>query len=137
MPTLSQEFFDDYARAYEQFDAHAVSRMYFIPAVLMSDETKSVFTSHEAIAEVIDDLMDKLESIGVAGCEADVCQTMRLSENIMFSNVKWTFKDASQQKLFSCFVSYTLQLDGESLKIIVSVIDDEERELERLLFPVT
>lgn len=137
MPTLSQQFFDDYARAYEMYDAQAVAQMYFVPSVIMSDETKNVYTSHEAIAEVIDELMDKLQSVGAVLCEGEVCQTMRLSENIMFSNVKWTFKDAQQQKLFSCFVSYTLQSVGESLKIIVSVIDDEERELERLLFATT
>ena len=33
------------------------------------------------------------------------------------------------------FSKFYLQLDNESLKIIVSVIDDEERELEKLLFP--
>ncbi|BDX07472.1 hypothetical protein [Planctobacterium marinum] len=134
MSSLSQLFFDDYARAYEQYDARAVADMYFVPAVIMSDERKNVYTTPEAIAEVIDDLMDRLQSIGAALCEAEVCQTMRLSENIMFSNVKWTFKNVQEQKLFSCFVSYTLQSEGESLKIIVSVIDDEERELERLLF---
>lgn len=137
MSSHSQLFFDDYARAYERYDAQAVAEMYFVPAVIMSDESKNVYTSHEAIAGVIDELMDSLQSIGVVMCEADVCQTMRLSENIMFSNVKWTFKDVKEQKLFSCFVSYTLQSVGESLKIIVSVIDDEERELERLLYTTT
>lgn len=135
MASLSKAFFDEYAAAYEKYDANAVAEMYFLPAVIMSDDTKNVYTDHGAIAEVIDELMDKLQSIGVEICEADVCQTMRLSENIMFSNVKWFFKNQEEEVLFSCFVSYTLQFENESLKIIVSVIDDEERELEKLLFP--
>lgn len=135
MPSQSQVFFDEYAKAYESYDADAVADMYFLPAVIMSDDQKNVFTSHDAISATIDELMDKLQSIGVELFEADVCQTMRLSENIMFSNVKWFFKNQEEQVLFTCFVSYTLQFENESLKIIVSVIDDEERELEKLLFP--
>lgn len=135
MPSQSQDFFNQYAQAYESYDADAVADMYFLPAVIMSDHSKNVYTKHEGIAEVIGELMDKLESVGVTFYEAEVCQSMRLSENIMFSNVKWFFKDAVEKILFSCFVSYTLQLDHGSLKIIVSVIDDEERELEKLLFP--
>lgn len=135
MPSKSQDFFNQYAEAYEKYDPDAVAEMYFLPAVIMSDDTKNVYTSHDAISVAIDELMDKLQSIGVTFIEADVCQTMRLSENIMFSNVKWFFKDVNEATLFTCFVSYTLQLDNESLKIIVSVIDDEERELEKLLFP--
>ena len=135
MPTKSQEFFDEYARAYEAYDADGVAALYFTPAVIMSDETKNVYTSHQAISTVIDELMDKLQSVGVTYFDPDVCQTMRLSDNIMFANVKWTFKNESEEKLFAAFVSYTLQSDHESLKIIVSVIDDEERELEKLLFP--
>lgn len=135
MSTQSQEFFSEYARAYESYDAEGVAALYFTPSVIMSDETKNVYTSQNAVAQVIDELMDKLQSVGVTYFEPDVCQTMRLSENIMFANVKWTFKNDTGEKLFSCFVSYTLQCENESLKIIVSVIDDEERELEKLLFP--
>lgn len=137
MPTPSEEFFNEYAKAYESYDPNAVAANYFLPAVIMSDDTKNVYTSHEAITNVIDELMDKLQGVGVTFFDAEVCQSMRLSESILFSNVKWTFKDVDEQTLFSCFVSYTLQVEDGALKIVVSVIDDEERELEKLLFPMS
>lgn len=135
MPLQSQSFFNEYARAYESYEAEAVAEMYFLPAIIMSDDQKNVFTSYDDITAAVDQLMDKLQSVGVVLFEADVCQTMRLSENILFSHVKWVFSNEEEQALFTCFVSYTLQFENESLKIIVSVIDDEERELEKLIFP--
>ena len=133
MPRLSQDFFNEYAAAYQRYDADAVAEMYFLPAVIMSDNKKNVYTSRDAIAQVIDELMVKLQVIGAMYFEAEVCQAMRLSENIMFCNVKWTFKNVNEEILFSCFVSYTLQSEEDYLKIIVSVIDDEEKELEQRL----
>lgn len=133
MPTPSQQFFEEYARAYESQDAYEVANLYFIPAVIMSDDRKNVFTNLDDVADQIRELMDKLEDVGVVHYEPEVCQSMKLSENIMFSNVKWTFLDSADEIIFTCMVSYTLQVVEDSLKIIVTVIDDEERELEKLL----
>lgn len=133
MPTNSQAFFDEYARAYESYNAASVAEMYFVPAVIMSDESKNVFTSVDDLAGHVQELMNKLQQVGVVRIDPEVCQTMRLSENIMFSNVNWKFSDVQGQKIFSCFVSYTLQQVDDHLKVIVSVIDDEERELAKLL----
>ena len=41
--------------------------------------------------------------------------------------------DLQGKQIFTCFVSYTLQLVDNELRVIVSVIDDEERELAKLL----
>lgn len=133
MPTPTQNFFNHYAEAYDAMDAEKVAESYFIPSVVMSDSQKLVFTKAKDIANHIQGLMDKLAMLNVKYFEPEVCQTMRLSENIMFTNVKWTFKNDKEEKVITCFVSYTLQLEGDSLKIIVSVIDDEERELGKLL----
>lgn len=134
MPTSTQAFYDEYARSYESGNAMAVAEMYFVPAVIMSEESKNVFTSTEDIACHVQDLMDKLQSVGVTRIDPEVCQTMRLSENILFSNVNWRFSGEQGEHIFSCFVSYTLQVIDDRLKVIVSVIDDEERELAKVLY---
>lgn len=133
MPMSTQSFFENYARAYESGVPEAVSELYFIPAVIMSDDAKNVFTNAKDVTHHIQELMDKLEQVGVVQVMPDVCQTMRLSENILFSNVKWLFSDLQGNPIFSCFVSYTLQIVDSELRVIVSVIDDEERELSKLL----
>jgi|GEM_PF-6953454 len=133
MPMSTQLFFENYAKAYESGVPEAVSELYFIPAVIMSDDAKNVFTDEKDVAHHIQELMDKLELIGVVQIMPDVCQTMRLSENILFSNVKWLFSDLQGKQIFTCFVSYTLQFVDNELRVIVSVIDDEERELAKLL----
>ncbi len=132
MSVSTKAFFDAYAKAYETYSSKAVAEMYFVPSVVVSDSQKSVFTTIEELREHIDMLMARLKEVGVVHCEAEVCQTMRLSDNILFSNVNWSFTGAENQHIFSCFVSYTLQMEGEALKVIVSVIDDEERELAKL-----
>lgn len=130
---LSQEFFDDHAKGYYDNSAMSVAEHFFVPSVIMSNETKNVFTSIDAVAKQIQEFMNKLVSLGVEHFEPEVCQTMKLSENILFSNVKWVYKDDAGQEVLHCFVSYTLQSENDSLKIIVSVIDDQQRELAKLL----
>ncbi|XOV78680.1 MAG: nuclear transport factor 2 family protein [Aestuariibacter sp.] len=133
MASATQAFFDTYAASLDAGDAEAVAKAYFVPTVVMNDEAKRVHTQREDIIAYITEMKEQLRSTGATNSRAEVCQTMRLSENIMFSNVKWTFKNDAGEKVFSCFISYTLQLESESLKIIVSVIDDEERELAKHL----
>jgi hypothetical protein len=133
MASTVQQFFETYAASLDAGDAESVSGAYFVPTVVMNDDAKRVHTKREDIVTYIQEMKEQLAEAQVVSSKADVCQTMRLSENILFSNVKWTFNDAQGQKVFSCFISYTLQLESESLKIIVSVIDDEERELAKHL----
>ena len=130
---LSQEFFDDYAKGYYNNSPQSVAEHFFVPSVIMSNETKNVFTSTDAVAKQIQEFMNKLVSLGGAQFKPEVCQTMKLSENILFSNVKWVYKDETGLEILHCFVSYTLQSENDSLKIIVSVIDDQQRELAKLL----
>ncbi|UAA37862.1 hypothetical protein KIH87_14315 [Paraneptunicella aestuarii] len=133
MPQSTQAFFDKYAKAYRAYDANAVAELYFIPAVIMSDDNKDVFTSTQDVVMYIERLMERLRKIGAVDFVPDVCQTMRLSDNIQFTNVKWNFYAEENKRLFSCYVSYTLQSVGDDLKVIVTVMDDEERELAKLL----
>lgn len=133
MASATQVFFDSYAASLDAGDAEAVAKAYFVPTVVMNDDAKRVHTRREDIIAYIIEMKEQIETTGATKSRAEVCQTMRLSEHIMFSNVKWTFKNEADEKVFSCFISYTLQLESESLKIIVSVIDDEERELAKHL----
>ncbi|MCY7297016.1 DUF6841 family protein [Alteromonas sp. a30] len=132
MAVSTLAFFNAYAEAYESYSPEAVAKMYFTPSVVVSDDRKTVFTSDEELFEHIQSLMNRLKAVGVTHCVPEVCQTMRLAEHILFSNVNWSFTDEDGQHVFSCFVSYTLQVGDDNLKVIVSVIDDEERELAKL-----
>lgn len=133
MPQNTQAFFDKYAKAYRAYDANAVAELYFIPAVIMSDDNKDVFSSTQDVVMYVERLMVRLRKIGAVDFVPHVCQTMRLSDNILFSNVKWSFYAEGKKPLFSCYVSYTLQFVENDLKVIVTVMDDEERELAKLL----
>ena len=133
MSVSTLAFFNAYADAYESYSPEAVAMLYFTPSVVVSDDRKMVFTSNDELIEHIRSLMNRLQAVGVAHCVPEVCQTMRLAEHILFSNVNWSFTDDEGQHVFSSFVSYTLQVEDDNLKVIVSVIDDEERELTKLL----
>ena len=134
MPRFSTDFFQRFALCFDAFDPEQASEFYHLPAVIMNDTDKYVFSRQDELVARIDTLMQSLKQVGVVNHQVEVSQTMRLSDNILFSNVKWRFYDAQQDKVFSCVTSYTLQRDeSDKLKIIVAVIDDEEKQLAEML----
>lgn len=133
MPVYADEFFNKYAEAYESGDAQKVAERYFTPSVIMSDDSKLVFSTLEMLHDHFEVLLEKLERIGASSFEPEVCQTMRLSDTIIFATVRWYFYDEDQCQLFSSYVSYTLQHVEDDLRIVVSVTDDEDRQLGELL----
>jgi hypothetical protein len=57
-----------------------------------------------------------------------------MSEDVIFVQVKWQAMDENYSRLFGCHVSYTMKVDPQgSLKIMISVLDDEEKALSQLL----
>ena len=133
MPVSTESFFENYAQAFQSRIPEALAELYFIPLVIMSDDIKNVFTDLKDIIHHIQGLMNELDQVGVVKIAPDVCQTLRLSDSIVFSNVKWLFYDLKGDQIFSCFISYTLQCIENELRVIVSVIDDEKRKVSKLL----
>lgn len=134
MKQSSQEFFDIYMKAYDQFSAEDVAELYYVPSIIMSEDQKNVMITKEQVIESIQSLMDNLKKIGVVSHKFEILQSMRLSESILFTNVKWLLLNDNNEQLFTCHVSYTLQRSksGELL-VVASVLDDEESQILKLM----
>jgi ketosteroid isomerase-like protein len=134
MPTAVDHFFKNYAKAYDNDDANEVVSFYHIPAVLISDENKKVYSLRDELVSYFEALIMELQTLDVVRHEARVMQLMKLSETIIFTNVTWLFFNPSEEEVFSCTVSYTLQKSADdNMAIIIAVLDDEEKQLTKLL----
>lgn len=134
MATQSESFFSQYAEAFDQQDVQAITAFFMTPTVIMSDSRKTLYREQVDVQEAIQRLLDRLEAAGVCQHQVEVSQSIKLSETILFTRVRWWLRNANEQQV-SCFdASYTLQLDADQqLKIIVCVLEDAEGNFTQLL----
>lgn len=133
MLSNTEAFLKRYAQAFEQNDAALAASYCLLPTVIMSDESKIVFDKFDDLTCTFQRLIDILNNAGVVKLLPQISQTIRLSATLMFINMRWQFYDKNNDLCFTCAASYTLQKkDNDDLKIIVTVIDDNENALEKL-----
>jgi hypothetical protein len=86
--------------------------------------------TEEEIERTCNQMFLKFKQAGIKTFVPSLQQTMRLSDTLFFSKMRWKFYNAQQQLCFGCATSYTLQkMPDNQLKIIVAVIDDDENIL--------
>lgn len=130
MPVDSEHFLNIFAKALNTFDPKEIASFYLSPTIFMNDHTKSVVTNEEKLEQRLNQVFEKFADKGIKKFEPKLQQTMRLSDSLFFSKVRWKFYDNQEQLCFSCAASYTLQkMPDKQLKIIVVVIDDDENKL--------
>ncbi|WP_339723607.1 hypothetical protein [uncultured Paraglaciecola sp.] len=134
MPINSESFLEIYSKALNSFDAKKIASFCLPPTIIMTDNSKKVMVSEEELEVGISRMITKFKLAGIHSFVPKLQQTMRLSDSLFFSKMRWQFYDASQQLCFSCATSYTLQkMPDKHLKIIVAVIDDDENKLAEVL----
>ncbi len=134
MASQTEMFFKHYAECMDAGDAVAMSQLHLVPSIIVSDDKKQVCATSEDVQQYNQQLLSSLKKVGVTQHVVLVNQAMRLSDTILFSNVRWQFKDDQQQTLITCYCSYTLQvIDPDTLRVIVAVVDDEDKAISKLL----
>lgn len=130
MPIDSKDFLDIYAKALNSFDAKKVASFCLPPTIFMNDQRKKVMVTKEELEQTFSRMFENFNLAGIKTCMPKLQQTMRLSDSLFFSKMRWQFYDAQEQLCFGCAMSYTLQkMSDDTLKIIVVVIDDDEKKL--------
>ena len=130
MASQTEDFFENYAETLALHDAKALSKHHLLPCVFMLDDDKRIIHEPEEMIRLNKSYIEALEALNVVKHKALVNQAIRLSDNILFANVRWQFKDKDDKTVYSGQCSYTLQqVENDELKIIVEVIDDEDRIL--------
>lgn len=130
MASQSETFFEDYAMALNSDNANILSEFHLLPTIFMTDQKKKVCNDHDELMKYNTRLIENLEQAGVAKHIPLVNQAMRLSESVLFCNVRWRCFDRDDNVMFSSNCSYTLQQASEDVfKIIVVVLDGEESRI--------
>lgn len=130
MPVDSEYFLELYANALNSFDSKKIASYCLPPTIIMTDDNKKVLACIEELESAVSRTIAKFKSAGIKSFVPKLQQTMRLSDSLFFSKMRWQFYDTNEQLRFSCATSYTLQkMPDKQLKIIVAVIDDDEKKL--------
>jgi hypothetical protein len=130
MPINSETFLDDYAKALNTFDPKKIASFCLPPTIIMNDKSKKVINSDEELEQASSRMFAKLSQAGIKKFVPKLQQTVRLSDTLFFSKMRWQFYDDKDQLCFGCATSYTLQkMPDKQLKIIVAIIDDDENKL--------
>ncbi|MBU3003402.1 hypothetical protein [Paraglaciecola arctica] len=134
MPIDSEYFLELYANALNSFDSKKIASFCLPPTIVMTDDSKKVLACVEELENAVSRTIAKFEVAGIKSFVPKLQQTMRLSDSLFFSKMRWQFFDTNEQLRFSCATSYTLQkMPDKQLKIIVAVIDDDEKKLAEVL----
>ena len=134
MSSQTETFFENYANALNIRSAQELAHYHLVPCVFMVDESKNIYHDMADIEGVFKRLLNAFESRRIVSYAPQVNQAIRLSENILFANVRWQFCNSEKETVISCHCSYTLQqVDENKLKIIVEVIDDEDNVISSLM----
>jgi hypothetical protein len=126
----SEHFLDSYAQALNTFEPKKIAGFCLPPTIIMNDKSKKVMASEEELEQAFSRMFAKFNQAGIRKFVPKLQQTMRLSDTLFFSKMRWRFYDDKEQLCFGCATSYTLQkMPNNELKIIVAVIDDDENKL--------
>ena len=130
-----QQFLEDFAANLNTNKLTSATQFCLLPSIIIDDHSKTVLNSHADIEKVYKQFVDGLNSQGIVKFVPEVKQTMRLSERLLFATIRWHLYDHSEQLRMSGSSSYTLQkMPDQQFKIIITVIDDSNKELEKI-FP--
>jgi hypothetical protein len=127
MPINLETFLDDYAKALNTFDTKNIGNFFLSPTIIMNDKSKKIMNSDEELEQASSRMFAKLSQVGIKKFVPKLQQTVRLSDTLFFSKMRWQFYDDKDQLCFGCTTSYNLQkMPDKQLKIIVAVIDDDD-----------
>ncbi|MFA3790821.1 hypothetical protein AB6T38_06865 [Aliiglaciecola sp. SL4] len=129
-----EKFFDDYSESLNQGLIDEMAKFSGKTLVVVTDENKIICHSQKDINEINSDMINSLKARGVVKYIPNVVQSMRLSESVIFVKVRWTLCDQNGKDVFSCYCSYTLQIDDlNSFKIIIIVVGDEDKQFNQMM----
>ena len=100
MPIDSETFLDAYAKVLNTFDPKKIASFCLIPTIIMNDNTKKVMANEEELEQAISRMITKFTQVGIKTFVPKLQQTMRLSDTLYFSKMRWQFYDHNEQLCF-------------------------------------
>ncbi len=127
-------FFDQYARAMEQYDTKALAWHYLLPCTLLDDEHQTVFTEASKLEGFFNQGAAFYKQYGIAQAVATVWNKRAWTDTVAQVHVRWEYYDAKNKPIYSCDYQYVLKLDKENdWKIVLSCAINEKQRMEEWL----
>ncbi len=124
-------FFENYARALEQYDTKGLAFMYNFPCTMLSDDAVSTFNDAGKLEGFFNQGMSFYRQFGIAHVRHEVWNRRDITSRIMVAKVIWQYFDALKAPIYNCEYHYTLRLDrNNNWRIVQSVAVDEKERVE-------
>jgi hypothetical protein len=124
----------DFAGTFLQDKPALAANYCVVPNIIIGEQNKRVLNSKKELENFFMGFSEVLAMQGITSFLPIINQTLRLSDSLYFTNIRWRLMDCQNEVIITWAASYTLQKseDGQ-LKIIVTVVDDDHQQLKTML----
>ncbi|GHB75202.1 hypothetical protein GCM10008107_26010 [Psychrosphaera saromensis] len=127
------EFFQKYAVAMQDRELKLLKSIYRLPFIIVHDEPERVVSFDAELETNLKKVLESFDQRAITNIEVEVKKAIRLSNDIHFANVNWTFKNEQGEIQLSYNTSYMLSILEDTIKVITVIIDDENDTYLKLL----
>jgi len=128
------QFLMGFAETFLQDKPELAANCCVVPNIIIGEQNKCVFNSRKELENLFMDFSNALVTQGITGFLPIINQTLRLSDSLYFTNMRWQLIDSNNEVSITWATSYTLQqMEDGQLKIIITVVDDDHQQLKKLL----
>jgi hypothetical protein len=128
------QFLMGFAETFLQDKPELAANCCVVPNIIIGEQNKCVFNSRKELENLFMDFSNALVMQGITGFLPIINQTLRLSDSLYFTNMRWQLIDSNNEVSITWATSYTLQqMEDGQLKIIITVVDDDHQQLKKLL----
>lgn len=118
-------FFQQYAAAYVNADVASFEQLVSLPCMLLSGDSKTILIDSGSLSEHVLSQVEKYRQLGVVHADFVLQHQLRLSDQLQFASLYWRFYDSTNQIVFTCHTSYTLQWQQGRWQLVALILDDE------------
>jgi hypothetical protein len=127
-------FFEQYAKALEQYDTKGMAHLYNIPCTMLSDDATTLFNDAGKLEGFFNQGITFYRQFGIAHARPEIWNRREMTEKIVHVKVNWQYFDSLKQSIYNCDYYYVLKLDKNThWRIILSVSVNEKERMEEWL----
>lgn len=133
IPPMQQlsTFFDEYAKALENYDTKAMAYLYNIPCTMLSDDATTLFNDAGRLEGFFNQGVSFYRQFGIAHVRTEVWSRREWTDKIINVKVNWQYFDHHKKPIYNCDYHYVLKLNKlNQWKIVLSTSVNEKERME-------
>jgi hypothetical protein len=122
MESPFEQFFRDYAAAFDAFDAGGIATYYHCPCLIVTDGLVASLSTNEAILDNMRGVLEHHRAQNVGRADVSELHVEVQAENLAIVRLRWVVHDQAGARIWNWFNTYNLADHGAGWKILVSTI---------------